>query len=209
MNTRSEIFDNWSADYDQDVSAEAFPFIGYREVIETILREMVPTTGQQVLELGSGTGNLTAHLVALGCQVLAMDFSASMLAIAQRKAPQAHFVQADLLGEWPPEVKNRRFDRIVSTYLFHEFKLPVKTGLLERLAANHLHPGGKILIGDIAFPDSQARAEAQARFPDSWDEEEEFWAAAEDLPALRAAGLRAAYRQVSSCGGVLVVEPGG
>jgi hypothetical protein len=46
------------------------------------------------------------------------------------------------------------------------------------------------------------------RWPDSWDEEEEFWAAAEDLAAIAAAGLQGSYQQISSCGGVFVIKTG-
>jgi putative AdoMet-dependent methyltransferase len=207
--SRADIFNAWSQDYDREVAANSFPFIGYWEILETVMRETQPEEGMEALELGPGTGNLTAHLVAAGCRVLAVDFSPKMLELAQAKTPQARFLQADLLGEWPVEVQRGRFDRILSAYLFHEFKLPVKIDLLRRLAAGPLKPSGRIVIGDIAFPDPAARAEAMERFPDEWDEEEEFWAASQDLPALHAAGLRARYRQVSSCAGIFVIQPGG
>jgi putative AdoMet-dependent methyltransferase len=206
-NPRADIFNAWSQDYDREVAVNAFPFTGYWDVLETILDETAPEEGMEVLELGPGTGNLTARLVAGGCQVLAVDFSEKMLEISQSKVPQARFLQADLLGEWPVEMQPGRFDRIVSAYLFHEFKFPVKLDLLQRLVAGPLGPGGRIIIGDIAFPNASTRAEAMERYPDEWDEEEEFWAAAEDLPALAAAGLQASNRQVSSCAGVFVIKP--
>jgi putative AdoMet-dependent methyltransferase len=206
-NPRSEIFDSWSENYDQDVNAGAFPFFGYPQVLETVLHEAAPQAGMAVLELGPGTGALTARLIDLGCRVLALDFSPKMLEKAQAKAPQARFIQGDLLGEWPAELNDERFDGILSTYLFHEFKLPIKIQLLRRLA-ERLASGGRIVIGDIAFPDGSARAAAMIRWPDSWDEEEEFWAAAEDLAAIAAAGLQGSYQQVSSCGGVFVIKTG-
>ena len=123
------------------------------------------------------------------------------------KAPQARFIQADLLGEWPAELEQARFDRIVSTYLFHEFKLAVKVHLLQCLA-RLLNPGGFIVIGDIALPDAPARAAAMARWPDEWDEDEEFWAASEDLPVLAGVGLLGTFTQVSNCASVFVFIPG-
>ena len=206
-NPRSEIFDSWSEDYDQDVHSGEFPFEGYSQVLATVLREASLEPGMAVLELGPGTGILTARLVDLGCRVLALDFSAKMIEKAQARVPRARFVQADLLGEWPDELGDELFDRILSTYLFHEFKQPVKVRLLRRLAGR-LAPGGRIVLGDIGFPDGRARAAAMLQHPDAWDEEEESWAAEEDLSTLAAAGLRGSYIQVSSCGGVFVIEPG-
>jgi hypothetical protein len=42
---------------------------------------------------------------------------------------------------------------------------------------------------------------------DSWDEEEHYWAADEVVGACKDAGLQVSYKQVSSCGGVLVIVP--
>jgi putative AdoMet-dependent methyltransferase len=68
---------------------------------------------------------------------MGLDFSADMLAIARQKVPQARFAQADLLGEFPEEFQ-RRFDRVIATYVFHEFPLSKKISLLESLFANNL-----------------------------------------------------------------------
>ena len=44
---------------------------------------------------------------------------------------------------------------------------------------------------------------------DLWDEEEYYWAADEAADACESAGLQVTYKQVSSCGGVFVMEPVG
>jgi putative AdoMet-dependent methyltransferase len=206
-NPRSEIFDSWSGDYDRDVHSGEFPFEGYAQVLATVLQQASLEPGLSVLELGPGTGILTGQLVDRGCRVLALDFSAKMIEKARERVPRARFVQADLLGEWPGELLESSFDRILSTYLFHEFKQPVKIRLLRRLATC-LARGGKIVIGDIAFEDDAARIVAMNQYPDAWDEEEEPWAASEDLRALADANLQGSYTQVSSCGGVFVIQPG-
>ena len=40
-----------------------------------------------------------------------------------------------------------------------------------------------------------------------WDEDEHYWAADESIRVLSRLGLRVEYLQVSSCGGVYVMEP--
>ena len=201
-------FDQWSETYDRDVanSDGAFPFDGYENVLEAVLKQADLAYGMDVLELGAGTGNLTARLVARGCNVSSLDFSPRMLAIAREKAPEANFLQADLSGEWPDEIENLEYDRIVSTYVFHEFEFPVKIRLLEH-AICLLKEDGLVVVGDISFPNIRSREEMRARSPDTWDEED-YWLG-EDLPALRAAGLQVEYKQISSCGGVWVIQPGG
>ncbi|NWG16885.1 MAG: class I SAM-dependent methyltransferase [Chloroflexi bacterium] len=202
-------FDRWAADYDRDVrqsdADESFPFAGYARVLDSVVGLAEARPGLSLLELGSGTGSLTARFAALGCDVLGTDFSAEMLARARLHVPAARFVQVDLLGDWPPEL-NRRFDRVASTYTFHEFDLPAKIQLLRRLASDHLAPDGRIVIGDIGFPDAPARDAARRQWADQWDEEF-YWIADEAIPALRAAGLGASYRQISVCGCVLLITP--
>jgi cyclopropane fatty-acyl-phospholipid synthase-like methyltransferase len=200
-----QLFDEWAISYDASVGGEDFPFIGYAQLLDTIVRLAGVGPGMSVLDLGTGTGNLAARFAALGCEVWGTDFSAAMLAKARAKLPRMKLVQADLSGEWPDALA-RRFDRIVSAYVLHHFDLAGKVDLLTRLAHNHLAAGGRLGIGDVAFRDGEARAQAHARWAQSWDESEFYWAADETRDACAAAGLRAAYTQVSSCGGVFVVE---
>ena len=200
-------FDRWAAEYDADVAASAaesaaggvgFPFAGYDRVLARVVALANPAPGMVVLELGPGTGNLTAQLVARGAAVWALDFSAEMLARARVRVPAATFAQAHLLGDYPPEVR-RRFACVASTYTFHELPLPDKLALLRRLFADHLRPGGAVVVGDVGFPTAAARDAMRAAAGDSWSEEQ-YWVMDEAGPALRAAGLAVEYEQHSSCG---------
>jgi putative AdoMet-dependent methyltransferase len=71
---------------------------------------------------------------------------------------------------------------------------------------DHLIPGGKIVLGDIAFPNLAAREAARINWGDLWDEED-YWAADETLTACRQAGLQVQYKQISSCAGVFAIQP--
>lgn len=159
-----------------------------------------------LLDLGVGTGNLASRFAKLNCDLWGIDFSAGMLAKARERLPHARLVQADLLGEWPEEL-DRRFDRIVSAYVFHEFPLETKTRLIHRLARGHLADGGYIVIGDIAFETGADRAAAYERWKERWDEEEYYWAADEATDTLQPLGLKVTYQQISICGGVFVIKP--
>jgi putative AdoMet-dependent methyltransferase len=79
--------------------------------------------------------------------------------------------------------------------------------LLQGLALHHLSVSGRIVIGDIAFLTAQDREQTRARWTDRWDENEHYWVADEAIVACKKAGIQAVYTQVSSCGGVFVIEP--
>jgi putative AdoMet-dependent methyltransferase len=204
---RTFLFDQWAKDYDPDLesSASRFPFDGYDHVLDEVVRLAGAKAYMRVLDLGIGTGNLAARFVRQECAVWGVDFSTKMLAQAHKKLPQVNLVQANLLNDWPAELP-RSFDRVVSTYVLHEFDLQTKIGLLKRIA-EHLTPEGAIVIGDIAFPTVVAREEASRRWADGWDEDEYYWAADETIAACEQAGLKATYRQISSYGGVFTFEP--
>ena len=211
MKNRLELFDAWAADYDVDVSAEeGFPFVGYERVLERVVQRAVsqsisPQATMRVLDLGTGTGALASRLAALPAEVWGLDFSSQMLAKAKENVPDATFLQADLLGDWPPLP---RFDRVVSSYVLHEFDLSAKLSILTQ-AARHLNDGGKVVVADIAFPNADIREAAHERWRDVWDESEHYWAADEALAACEGAGFTGSFEQVSLCGGVFVFEPAG
>ena len=134
MSNRLELFDAWAADYDAGVtSEEGFPFAGYEAVLGRVVQRAAPQPAPseppqsqptlRVLDLGTGTGNLAARFAALSAEVWGLDFSSQMLAEARENVPNATFLQADLLGDWPTLPQ---FDRIVSSYLLHEFDLSAK-----------------------------------------------------------------------------------
>lgn len=193
-------FDDWASTYDHDVLAYSFPFDGYENVLDAAFALAEAKSGMSVLDLGIGTGNLTARFAAIGCQAWGVDFSPAMLAAAQRKLPQARLFQTDLLAEWPAALE-RRFDRIVSAYTFHHFPLADKVRLVSRLAIRHLTPGGWLVIADIAFPTQAALEAVKQSAGEDWDDEI-YWVAAEAVPAMQAAGLNVDFCMVSSCAGV-------
>lgn len=200
-------FDEWAHSYDQDVATtNGFPFAGYSQVLTTVWEQAEAAAGMSVIDLGVGTGNLSRLFVGSGCQVLGVDFSSEMLAKTREKLPQLALVQADLTAdEWPAEL-NRRFERIVSNYTFHEFPLEMKVRILSRLARNNLDPGGRIVIGDIAFPTAADLNRVRLDRADEW-EEEFYWATEKTREALEPAGWHVDYLQVSFCAGVYVLNP--
>lgn len=90
-------YDRWSQVYDADVNPT-------RDLDAVMLRRLdFDLRDRDVLEIGCGTGKNTAWLAEHLRSVVAMDFSAGMLAQAQRRidAPHVHFLRHDVREPWP------------------------------------------------------------------------------------------------------------
>ena len=85
------VFEEWANTYDNTVMGND---LEYREVFrnyESILQEVVNLVVGKVLEFGAGTGNLTEKLSAQGYDVIAVEPSKSMRAVAKDKQINATF----------------------------------------------------------------------------------------------------------------------
>ncbi|MEZ5093270.1 class I SAM-dependent methyltransferase [Nocardioides sp.] len=93
----------------------------------------------QVLELGAGTGKLTAELVALGHDVHATDPDEAMLAILTERVPEARTSVA-AAEELP--LADRSVDVVVAAQAFHWFDLDRALPEIARV----LRPGGHLSL---------------------------------------------------------------
>ncbi len=197
-------FDLWADRYDKSValseSENAYPFAGYKNVLNAVYRAVRESGARRVLDVGFGTGVLTQRLYLDGCMICGVDFSQEMLQIARTKMPQAELLQWDFSKGLPPALNTRSFDVIVSTYAIHHLNDGEKEALLTQLCAR-LAPGGKVLLGDIAFQDRAALECCRAQSGADWDDEESYMVFEE----LKQAFPAAAFTPISHCAGVVVI----
>lgn len=123
---------------------EDIPYDAYIHLIEEAIG---PVAGQQILDVGCGTGILSLKLAQLGAQVIGVDLSGSMLQIAKERAEA--FQQDIRFIEQPMEqlngVSNADF-AVISidslNYVMNEFD--VNQTFIHLY--NALRPGGKLLF---------------------------------------------------------------
>lgn len=199
-------FDEWAAEYDADTEGcQGYPFEGYGDVLATIAARVWSGEPQRILDVGVGTGKLSAPLYERGCRIVGLDFSAEMLGRARARMPDAVLIEHDLRQGLPSGLEAMGIDHAISSYALHHFDLQQKVDLLAALVGA-IRVGGRVVVGDVGFR-TRAELDACRRVTgESWDDSEIYLVVAELQPRLADAGLTGTYTQVSSCAGVLVVE---
>jgi SAM-dependent methyltransferase len=134
-----------------DWAREAAPFVLAR------LREARIDEGL-VVDLGCGSGIWAAELLDAGYEVLGVDGSAEMLALAKGRAPDAGLVNGSLHDvELPPCVAITALGEAVN------YGGPPTLELLFRRAYATLEPGG-LLVFDAAAPGREPELHRRARY---------------------------------------------
>jgi SAM-dependent methyltransferase len=86
-----------------------------------ILARLAPRPGERILDLGCGTGELTAQIAAAGAEVVGLDSDPAMLKRARERFAGVTFVQAVAEeAAWPQALE--RFDALFSNAALHWMK---------------------------------------------------------------------------------------
>lgn len=133
--------------------------MGKFKEIKRSVAALVPP-GSHTLEIGCGTGELAAMLVARGCTVDGFDSSLPMVEAASERIESEGLKErltvrkmgVDAMGHLP----DRRYDSVVSTLTFSELSDDERRFALEN-AYRVLRPGGLIVIADEVWPRSRIR----------------------------------------------------
>lgn len=178
-------FDQWAEDYEQSVALsdadDRYPFAGYRDILDTICRNVLSQGAKDVLDIGFGTGTLSAALYAQGCRIYGQDFSARMIELAQAKMPDARLYQGDFSKGLVPELYAQQYDAIVATYSLHHLTDTQKIGFLHTLLPL-LKQDGCIFIGDVAFRTREELEACRTAACEDWDSDEIYFVYGELRP---------------------------
>ena len=121
-----------------------------------LLELLEPQPGERILDLGCGTGQLTAEIARSGAHVVGLDNSADMLADARKNFPELEFVLADASSfDFPRTVRCR--------FLECRVALGKGRGWSGRVHRPRAAPGGRFVAefggkGNIASVQAALRA---------------------------------------------------
>jgi trans-aconitate 2-methyltransferase len=105
---------------------------------EGLIDLLAPEAGERILDLGCGTGELTAKIAERGAVVIGVDNSTVMLDKARAQHPHLRFEQADATGFRFPEP----FDAVFSNACLHWVR---DAEAAVRAIAAALRPGGRFV----------------------------------------------------------------
>lgn len=129
--------------------------------IDKIRKEIVNNfivPGDEVLDIGCGTGTLAVMMAAKGATVKGFDISKSMLEVAQKNVKSANLenqVTLMTLGvaEMETTFRDESFDKIISTLVFSELSKDEQIYTLQE-SRRLLKQEGLLIIGDETVPRS-------------------------------------------------------
>jgi demethylmenaquinone methyltransferase/2-methoxy-6-polyprenyl-1,4-benzoquinol methylase len=137
---------DWLAPYyDWMARVLLIPFGGETRFRRRAIEALDIHAGDEVLELGCGTGRMTRHLLSARARVTALDLSAPMLERARRAAPGARILEHDILDF----EGDHRFDRVLLSFVLHEMQRDIRARAL-KVAASAVRPGGLVGVLDFA-----------------------------------------------------------
>ncbi|HLH00463.1 MAG TPA: methyltransferase domain-containing protein [Bryobacteraceae bacterium] len=105
---------------------------------ESLLELLQPRAGERILDIGCGTGQLTAEIARSGATVIGLDNSPEMLAEARKNFPEVTFEPADAVSFQFAEP----FDAIFSNAALHWVK---DHAAVAACAARALRQGGRFV----------------------------------------------------------------
>jgi tRNA (cmo5U34)-methyltransferase len=124
---------------------------GYQRLQEEVVRTTEGLKVASVLDLGTGTGETLAAVLARhpGAAATGIDENPAMLGAAEDRLAGlgVNLVVSDLGDPLPPGP----FDLVVSALAVHHLDGPGKAALFGRVAAVLL-PGGRFVLGDVVIP---------------------------------------------------------
>jgi len=158
---------------------------------ESLVALLAPRPGERILDLGCGTGHLTARIAETGATVVGLDHSAEMLEQARLAYPRLEFVQADARTFTFAE----SFDAVFSNAALHWIKEP---DLVLGRVREALKPGGRFVAelgghGNVRAIESAVRFAAMTL---SLPLAESFWffpGVAQYAALLESAGLEVTF----------------
>ena len=179
-------FDQWAEDYEQSVALsdadDRYPFAGYRDILDTICRNILSQGAKDVLDIGFGTGT----------------HETTSLCLAQDRMPKATLFCGDFSQGLSTPLTQRTYDAIVATYSLHHLTDRQKVDFIRSLLSL-LREDGCLYIGDVAFPSRAALKACRLHAGDLWDTDETYFV----FDEMKCFFPQMQFEPLSPCAGIL------
>jgi cysteine synthase A len=145
------LFDDWADNYDETVYMKNGEyeevFKNYTEILNETIKHILKYEGATVLDIGAGTGNLTAVAAKAGYNVIGIEPNSKMRDIAVEKYPSISFLSGTFLSL---PIDDNSVDAIISSYSFHHLTDSEKKESINILKRK-LRKDGTIIITDTMY----------------------------------------------------------
>ncbi len=121
--------------------------VPYNDLLDLICNELDIKKDEKILDVGSGTGNLSIKMSKLGADVKGIELSPYGILQHIRKAPNASVIEGDITKRFPFLENN--FDKIVSNNTLYTISAKDRDIIIKEMF-RVLKPGGKIVISNIS-----------------------------------------------------------
>lgn len=111
-----------------------------------MVRAVAPVAGERILDVAAGTGTSSVALARSGAEVIALDFSAGMVAEGRRKHKKIEFIEGDAQKLPFPD---NQFDAVSISFGLRNVADP-KAALAEMFRV--LKPGGRLVVCEFSKP---------------------------------------------------------
>lgn len=142
------IYQRAAGDYDRarfaSESGRLLQELGWRMLVDALATTGQPLDSMSILDLGCGTGRLSAPLAATGARVTGLDATSAMLAQARARegGKVARWIRGDAFN-LPFHAES--FDAVISARFFHLWPVERYPGLLAQIS-RVLRPNGISII---------------------------------------------------------------
>jgi len=148
-------------EFDPDAYDDGHAFV--YEAAADLVDLLDPTPDERVLDLGCGTGHLTARIAERGAEIVGIDADPAMVERARESYPEIEFRHADARTVDPPG----RFDAVVSNAALHWIPEADQDAVLEGVASALVENGRFVAEfggrGNVAAIRDALEAELAAR----------------------------------------------
>lgn len=144
--TTRQWFSRWSNEYDRTLGSLSF----HRELLDLVVSNTRVAEGDQVLDLGCGTGLLSLRYARKPCvSITGVDYSREMVKIFRDKIRRLKLggrVSARWMDAAALKFKNNSFNKVASSLVLHHLrnKLPAFKKVFRVLK-----PGGIFVLGEV------------------------------------------------------------